>query len=95
MNWKIAEAEHKFSELIRSTIKEPQLIYNSDRLVAVVIEPEVYKEFLSWRERQSQSNMAEELKELQKLCVEDNYTLFVPSRQNRSEVFTETNELSI
>ncbi|WP_256377859.1 hypothetical protein [Synechococcus sp. PCC 7502] len=38
MNWKITEAEHKFSELIRSTRKEPQLIYNSDRLVAVVIE---------------------------------------------------------
>jgi hypothetical protein len=93
MNWKIAEAEHKFSELIRSTIKEPQLIFNSDHLVAVVIEPEVYKEFLVWRERQS--NMAEELKELQKFCVEDNYTLFVPSRQNRSGVFTETHELSI
>ena len=93
MNWKIAEAKQKFSELIHSTLEEPQLIYNSDRLVAVVIEAEVYKEFLSWRQRQI--NITDDLRELQKFCIEDDYALDVQSRQNRSSIFTETNELFI
>jgi len=87
MNWKIAEAKQKFSELIHSTLKEPQLIYNRDRLVAVMIKAAEYQEFLTWRESQIQTSMAESLQELQNLCAEDNYTLFVPARQNRSDFY--------
>ena len=87
MNWKIAEAKQKFSELIHSTAKEPQLIYNRDRLVAVVIEADDYQQFLAWRESQRQTTMAEALQELQKLCEEDSYTLIAPQRQDRSNAF--------
>jgi hypothetical protein len=95
MNWKIAEAKQRFSELILSTLKEPQLIYNCDHLVAVVIEPKSYAEFLAWRERQSPTSIAEALQELQKLCLEEDYTLTILPRQDRSNAFFETNELSI
>jgi prevent-host-death family protein len=37
MNWKIAEAKQRFSELIHAVTKEPQLIYNRNELVAVVV----------------------------------------------------------
>lgn len=90
MNWKIAEAKQKFSELIQSTLKEPQLIYNRDRLVAVVIEAEAYHDFLTWRERQLHTTtMAEALQELQQICAEDDYTFTIPDRQDRNNAFVE------
>jgi len=89
MNWKIAEAKQKFSELIQSTLKEPQLIYNRDRLVAVVIEADAYQEFLRWRERQRHTTMAEALQELQQICAEDDYTFTIPDRQDRNNAFVE------
>ena len=95
MNWKITEAKQKFSELIHSVLKEPQLIYNRDRLVAVVIEAESYGKFLAWQELQNQTSVAVALQELQKLCTEENYTLIVPPRQDRRNTFVETDAFSI
>jgi hypothetical protein len=44
---------------------------------------------------QTSANMAETLQELQQLCLEENFTLTVPTRQDRSNPFPESNELSI
>jgi PHD/YefM family antitoxin component YafN of YafNO toxin-antitoxin module len=95
MNWKITQAKRKFSELVHSVLQEPQLIYNRDRLVAVVIEAEAYGEFLAWREVQNQASVANALTELRELCTEENYTLMVPPRQDRNNFFVEPNELPI
>ena len=40
MNWKIEEAQQKFSELMSAAVTKPQLIYNHDKLVAAVVEAE-------------------------------------------------------
>jgi prevent-host-death family protein len=37
MDWKVAEAKQRFSELLREAVTEPQLIHNRSRLVAVVV----------------------------------------------------------
>ncbi|MEH2256078.1 type II toxin-antitoxin system prevent-host-death family antitoxin [Nostoc sp.] len=49
MNWRIAEAKQRFSELIHAVTKELQLIYNRNQLVAVVVEAEMFEEFLTRR----------------------------------------------
>lgn len=49
MNWNIADAKQKFSELIQAAENEPQWIYNRDRLVAAVVPAEALQEFLAWR----------------------------------------------
>lgn len=48
MNWKIDEAQQKFSELIGAAVEEPQLIFNQDKLVAAVVEAELFQDFLAW-----------------------------------------------
>jgi len=55
MNWKIEEAQQKFSEVIDATVAEPQLIYNQDKLVAAVVEIEIFQEFLAWQQQQRQT----------------------------------------
>lgn len=39
MNWKLTEAEQRLTELIDAAIKEPQLIYSQDDLIAAIVEP--------------------------------------------------------
>jgi prevent-host-death family protein len=87
MHWRIAEAKQKFSELINAAAQEPQLIYNRNQLVAAVVEAEIFQQFVAWRERQQQSSIAQAFAELQTLCVEENYVLEIPARQNRSNPF--------
>jgi prevent-host-death family protein len=51
MDWKIAEAKQRFSEVVRAAEDEPQRIYNRNELVAAVVSAAEIKEFLTWRDR--------------------------------------------
>ena len=46
MEWSIAKAKERFSEVRRQSALEPQPIYNRDRRVAAVISAESFKEYL-------------------------------------------------
>jgi PHD/YefM family antitoxin component YafN of YafNO toxin-antitoxin module len=37
MNWSIAHAKQRFSEVVRESANAPQMVYNRDRLTAVVV----------------------------------------------------------
>jgi hypothetical protein len=80
MNWKIEEAQHKFSELMSAAVSEPQLIYNHDKLVAAVVEAELFQDFLAWQQQQSKPSLEDAFSQLRQLCAEENYTLEIPLR---------------
>jgi prevent-host-death family protein len=91
MDWKIAEAKQRFSEVVRAAEEEPQRIYNRDQLVAAVVGAAEIKEFLAWREQQHKGSLADSIRELSRICAEEGYTLEVPSRkpQGRPNPFAE------
>ncbi|MBW4561976.1 MAG: type II toxin-antitoxin system prevent-host-death family antitoxin [Mojavia pulchra JT2-VF2] len=89
MNWGIAEAKQKFSELIKAVTKEPQLIYNRNQLVAVVVEAEMFEEFLAWRQQREKMSLADAFNKLRQIAIEEDYTLEVPSRQDRPNSFAD------
>ena len=96
MNWRIAQAKQRFSEMINAATKEPQLIYNRERLVAVVIEAEMFQEFLAWRDYKEKTSLADAFRELHQLMTEEDYTLEVPSRKDRPNPFADVlNDLSL
>ena len=80
MDWKITEAKQRLSQVICAAEEEPQWLYNRDRIVAVVVEPGVFREFLAWRQRERRRSIGEAFSELRKLCAEERYTLTVPTR---------------
>ncbi len=82
MNWKIEQAQQQLSQLIGDAIEEPQLIYNQDRLVAAVVEPELFQEFLEWKHQHHKRSLADAFTELRQICVEEDYSLEVPPRQD-------------
>jgi prevent-host-death family protein len=91
MDWKIAEAKQRFSEVVRAAEDEPQRIYNRSELVAAVVSAAEVKEFLAWRERQQKGSLADSIRELSRICAEEGYTLEVPGReqQGRPNPFAE------
>jgi prevent-host-death family protein len=95
MGWKIAEAKQKFSDLVRAAEKEPQWIYNRDKLVAALVPAATLKEFLDWRRRKQEQTLGEAFAELRRLCEEEDYTLNLPPRQERPNPFPDAlDELS-
>lgn len=87
MDWKIAEAKQNFSELVKAAEREPQWIYNRDKLVAAMVPAEALKEFLGWRSRKEERTLAEAFEELRRICEEEDYTLEIPPRQDRPNPF--------
>ena len=89
MHWHVAEAKQKFSEVLRATSEEPQLIFNRDRLVAAVVDARTFRAFQAWYEQQGKATLAGAFAELRRLCAEEGYTLTVPPRQDRDNAFVE------
>jgi hypothetical protein len=90
MNWKIEEAQQKFSELMSAAVSEPQLIYNDDKLVAAVVEAELFEDFLAWQQQQRKPSLADAFSQLRQLCAEENYTLEIPPREDRFNPFVDS-----
>ena len=96
MNWNIADAKQKFSELIRAAEDEPQWIYNRDKLVAAVIPAATLQEFLDWQTKRERLSLGEAFAELRRICKEEEYTFEIPPRVERSNPFADAlAELSV
>lgn len=95
MNWKIAEAKQRFSELVKAAEDEPQWIYNRDKLVVAMVPAESLKEFLDWRREKEERTVGEAFEELRRIFDEEDYTLEIPPRQERPNPFPDAlDELS-
>lgn len=88
MRWGIAEAKQKFSDVVRKAGQEPQLIFNRDRLVAAVVDPETFEALQACREQERSRSIAAAFDELRKLVAEEGYKLEAPPRRNRKNTFT-------
>jgi prevent-host-death family protein len=89
MEWRIAEAKERFSELIRAAADEPQLIFNRDRPVAVVVDAQAYRAYEEWRQDQNRPSLADVFAELRAVCADEAYELEVAPRTDRRNAFAE------
>lgn len=80
MNWKLDEAQEKLLEVIDAITSEPQLIFKQDKLVAAIVEPKLFQDFMAWYQQQKASSLADAFAELRQLCAEENYILETPER---------------
>lgn len=87
MDWKIAEAKQRFSELVKAAEDEPQWIYNRDKLVAALVPAENLQEFLDWRREKQGETLGDAFAKLRRICEVEDYTLEVPPRRERLNPF--------
>ena len=92
MNWTIAEAKQRFSEVVRQASQMPQLIYKRNRLMAAIIDAESYDDYRSWREQKERRTLASQFAQLRALCQEENYEFEIPPRTDRPDAFAELSE---
>jgi hypothetical protein len=85
MFWKIAQAKKMFSVMIHEVSKEPQIICNRETVVAVIIDPDQYREYTSLKESRENATLATAFKELRDICAEESYEIAVPMRKNRED----------
>ena len=90
MEWTIAQARQHFSQVVKDAGQEPQLITNRSRPVAAVLDAETFQEFQQWRQRRRPS-LFDSLQELSRICQAEDYSLVVPERLNRPNLFTAEN----
>jgi hypothetical protein len=81
MNWKLDEAQQKLSLVIDAIASEPQLIFKQDELVAAVVEPKLFQEFLVWYQQRKSPSLSDAFTELRQICAEEDYILDTPTRQ--------------
>lgn len=92
MNWNIAQAKQRFSEVVKQAIQEPQLIYNRNQPVAAVVNADDFAAFEAWRSIQARPRtLADEMAELQQLMQEEGFAdgLELPPRTDRPNAFEE------
>jgi prevent-host-death family protein len=80
MVWKVGEAKQRFSEVLRRAEKEPQVIQNRDRVVAVVMSPAAAET----RGKKLAPSMRTALAELRGIAAEAGYELTLPARRDRA-----------
>jgi prevent-host-death family protein len=87
--WNVAEAKAKLSAMLQSAAREPQVIENRGKEVAVVLGIEEYRRFKALEERSSpRAKMDEFLRLTAELRREGGVTIKLPKRRPRRSPFT-------
>jgi prevent-host-death family protein len=86
MEWKVAEAKQRLSELLRTAAHEPQTIVSRSRAVAVVVDVGTFEQFKAWQSGQQGKTVAEAFAELRAVAG-PGAALGVPRRHNRRDTF--------
>jgi prevent-host-death family protein len=86
MNWNIAQAKQHFSDVVKQAATEPQIIYNRNTPVAVMIAAEDLAEYKTWKEQQRPQTLADSFAELRQLMIDAGFVdgLELPSRSSIS-----------
>ncbi|MBW2318306.1 MAG: type II toxin-antitoxin system prevent-host-death family antitoxin [Deltaproteobacteria bacterium] len=90
--WKISEAKAKFTALLESCRKGPQIICNRERPVAVVIDVKLFDEVMELRKTQEKPSIAELLQELQSIQQSETSEIEMPPRQDRPNSIQEASD---
>lgn len=92
MHWEFRQAEQQFANLLESATQEPQPIYYHERLLAFVVDGELFQEFLTWHGQRQQSSVADAFAQLREVCSDDNVLEDLPPRQDRSNPFLDMDD---
>lgn len=88
MKWTFEEAQDKLPLIIDATNKEPQLIYTQEQLVAAIVDPELFQEFLNWQQQfATKPPLKKAFAELRQLCAEEDYSFEIPTHSDRDNFF--------
>jgi prevent-host-death family protein len=89
VEWHVAEAKERLSDLIRQAQKEPQLVYRRNELVAVVVDAATFERIRPHEEHTGTRSLGEAAAEARTVLVDENFNLEIPERSDRAATFGE------
>lgn len=89
MKWNVAQAKQRLPEVLRAAEKEPQQIFNRQRLVAAVVDGQTFEEFAAWRRQQAKPTLSERFAELRRICAEESWEMPEIERRDRPNPWAE------
>ncbi len=90
MQWNVAQAKQRLSEVLRGAASEPQRIYNRRKLVATVVDGDLFEEFWRWKQRSERQSIGEDFAELRAISeTEGGWELPDAPRRDRPNPFAE------
>jgi hypothetical protein len=90
MDWNVAQAKQRLSQVIRAAATEPQRIFRRSRMVAAVVDGDTFEDYLAWKHQRPQRSIGDDLAELRALFLAEGYELPVVERRDRPNPFAET-----
>ena len=81
--WKIIEAKDHFAEMLNYCYQEPQLVYEKNDPVAVMVNIKVFKELVGQHHRGGGPTIQQLLNEIQTIVHEDPFEINLPKRSDR------------
>ena len=71
--WNTAYARRNFAELVDQVHDAPQTIYNRERKVAVMVDPQTWERFQAWERQMAGASIGQAFAELLTLVEDDDY----------------------
>ena len=81
--WSTRDAKAKFSSLIRASGKEPQIIFNRDQAICVVMDITLFSELMRIKEAAAAPTIPELLGEIETINKDHPIDFEIPPRINR------------
>lgn len=85
--WRLQDAEEHFSEILHNSIREPQMVIDQDKPLAVVIDINAYRNFVTASSSQYRPTISQLLDELHKIQEIETVEIEIPSRRDRTVEF--------
>ncbi|MDZ7289588.1 MAG: type II toxin-antitoxin system Phd/YefM family antitoxin [candidate division KSB1 bacterium] len=90
--WTVTDVKDRFAEIIRASLQEPQIVYEQNKPVSVVVDVNFFNQLMDLRARQARPTIAELLDELREIHQSEPVEIEVPTRQDRPNAMLEIAE---
>ncbi len=94
--WTIHDAQSRFTDMLQSSSKEPQIICDRDKAVGVLVNITFFQEFVDRKKRSYRPTIEELLDELDEIMTEAPIDIEIPERQDRpNSLFEAADEILV
>jgi PHD/YefM family antitoxin component YafN of YafNO toxin-antitoxin module len=94
--WTVTDAKDRFTEIVLACLQEPQVVYDQNKPVSVVVDIHLFNHLMNLRARQARPTIAELLDELSVIHKSETVEIETPIRQDRPNAMLElTDEVSL
>ena len=90
--WTVTDAKDRFTEIMLACLQEPQVVYDQNKPVSVVVDINLFNQLMNLRARQARPTIAELLDELSEIHKAEAVEIEVPTRHDRPNAMLELSD---